>query len=113
MGPDGFARAGEQRPPFADLVIDHFVEDEAVYVEVGGPVFFGSEEEAGVEHADEDFGVLPEFFFAVVDAAAVRAFDVDAAVVVVDTVGEGMVEGFADEGQVGFEGDVGDLEGVV
>ncbi len=86
MCPDWFSLPGEERPPFAEWVVYHFADDEAVDVFVDAEVFFGSEAERGFEHSDHDFGLLPEFFFAVVDTARMGAFDINAAVLVVDTI---------------------------
>ncbi len=86
MRPDRTAFASHQRPPLADPVVDHFVEDKPVHVSVRRPVLFGTKSQASLQHADHHLRLLPELLLMVIDPSGVRSFHVHTAVLPVDAV---------------------------
>ena len=101
------AAAAESFVPLAVGVHgDEVVEDVVVDVGEGVPVFVIAEEGDGVEHGDEDFGVLPELFFGELGGVVHGDVGVDAAEFGVDAEGDAMVADVAEDVGVGLAGEV-------
>ena len=97
MGPHRFPLACQQRPPFANLMMNALIEDKTVHIFIGRPVGIRSESQAALQHADHHLGLLPEFLFHIVNAAGVRTLDINAAVLPIDPVIPPMIRRLFDD----------------
>lgn len=95
MCPDWFTFPCEQRIPFTCIPVYYLIEDKAVYILIGIPVFFFSKKQPGIENTDHYFGLLPEFLLHIINTSGVEAFNKNTSIFFINAVVNCMIKYFS------------------